>query len=893
MFLSFRNLAMLVGNKNYFYSLACTNFRLFHCIFEKNMIHDKIMHLRYILLIISCLFVTFSTMATPAFRGLQTRRQSDGTILTYYQTGDEYFHYYCTADGKPIVREANGDFSYAILDSNMGLVSSNCLAHDKGTRSSGEQSLLAANSYAGIEQALHAMAMKRRMASTKGVLPTSEFGEYAITQAIKPVGEINVPIILVQFQDVKFTFDKTVIGQNYNGSNFTGLHGKGVGSVRDYFITQSDSIFQPNFVVLDVVTLSQNMEYYGANDSKGDDKHPEEIIVEACKALDSSVDFSKFDNNADGEVEFVYCVYAGYSESYGAPASTIWPHQWTLSATNKVMTLDGVKINTYAASGELAYNEATQGDGPKLDGIGSCCHEFSHCLGLPDFYDTSGRSYANFGMDYWDLMDYGCYNADGYVPIGYNAYERDFMGWRKLETLTERGDYSMKALTSGGKGYKIVNDANKNEYYILENRQAEGFDTHIFNSGMLVIHVDYSPSIWAENEVNYNLARQRFTIIPADNKQLTYYRAKTTEEYHESLRGDVWPGTTGNRELTNSTTPAAKVYSGDYMNKSIRNISESNGEITFSFMKDSLEIPQLTAIYDIKENAFTLNWKRVKYASGYEVELIKVEKVTESDGDIFTLLTEDFLGCSLSGSDITDNIDSYTINPGWTGFNLWSETGVLRLGTKNEYGELATPYFPTVADGSVTVRFNAKKYDSSDGRVRITLSSEFYDTGASDYDTFTISDKWETYWYTFSKEGSRASLLFSTEGGEENAARVLIDEINVTQESTEREVSCGFYVTSDTSYTFTALQQGKYRCWVRALDKDDAGITSEFSEKLEVVVGSNTAVAAPNDDVDSYIEVYSLAGVSVYKGTDTSMPRLKQGCYVVRRHGESRKLYIK
>ena len=851
------------------------------------------MRLRYILLIFSWLFVAFSTMATPAFRGLRTMRQSDGTVLTYYQTGDEYFHYYCTSDGKPLIREANGDFSYAILDNQMGLVSSNCLAHDKGMRSSGEQSLLAANSYAGIEQALHALAVKRRSASTKGVQPSSEFTEYGITQVIRPVGEINVPIVLVQFQDVKFTFDKSFIGQNYNGSNFTGLNGKGLGSVRDYFIKQSDSIFRPNFVVLDVVTLSQKMEYYGANDSKGDDKHPEEMIIEACKALDSSVDFSIFDNNADGEVEFVYCVYAGYSESYGAPENTIWPHQWTLSATNKVMTVDGVKINTYAASGELAYNEATQGDGPKLDGIGSCCHEFSHCLGLPDFYDTSGRSYANFGMDYWDLMDYGCYNADGYVPIGYNAYERDFMGWRKLETLTERGDYSMKALTSGGKGYKIVNDANKNEYYILENRQAEGFDTHIFNSGMLIIHVDYSSSIWEENEVNSNLARQRFTIIPADNKQLTYYRAKTTEEYHESLRGDVWPGTTGNRELTNSSAPAAKVYSGEYMNKSIRNIAENNGEVTFSFMKDHLDVPQLSATSNLTTNGFTLNWKGVEFASGYEVELIKVEKVAENEGDVFTLLTEDFLGCSLSGADVTDNIDNYTISRGWTGFNLWSETGVLRLGTKNEYGELATPYFPTAADGSITVSFNAKKYDSTDGPVKITLSSDFNDTGASDYDTFTISDKWETYWYTFSKEGSKASLLFTTEGGAENASRVLIDEINVTQESTEREASCGFYVTAETSYTFTALQQGKYRCHVRALDKADAGITSDFSEKLEISVGDNTAIVAPESETDSYIEVYSLAGVSVYKGSETSMPQLKPGHYVVRRRGESRKIYIK
>lgn len=856
------------------------------------MIHDKIMPIRFFLLIISWLLIAFETFATPAFRGLCITRQSDGTILTYYQTGDEYFHYYCTADGKPLVREANGDFSYAVLDANFRLVSSRCLAHDKGARSVGEQSLLAANSYAGMEQMLENMALRRRSESTKGVQPSSGFSEYGITQTIKPVGEINVPIILVQFQDVKFTFDKSIIGQNYNGSNFTGLHGRGVGSVRDYFISQSDSIFRPNFVVLDVVTLSKNMEYYGANDANGDDIHPEEIVVEACKALDPSVDFSMFDNNNDGEVEFLYIVYAGYSESYGAPENTIWPHQWTLSATNKAMTLDGVKIDTYAASGELAYNEVTQGDGPKLDGIGSCCHEFSHCLGLPDFYDTSGRAYANFGMDYWDLMDYGCYNADGYVPIGYNAYERDFMGWRKLETLTVRGDYSMAALTAGGKGYKIVNDANKNEYYILENRQPKGFDAYIFNGGMLIIHVDYSPSVWSENNVNSNLARQRFTIIPADNKQLTYYRAKTTEEYHASLKGDVWPGTTGNRELTNSSTPAAKVYSGGFMNKSVRNIALNDGIVTFSFMKDRLDKPQFAAS-EVTAGGFTLNWNGVKYANSYGIELFRVEKVAESEGDIFTLLTEDFLGCSLSGTDVTDKIDDYTITPGWTGFNLWSETGVLRLGSKSEFGELATPYFPTAADGSITVSFNAKKYDSSDGNVKLTLNSEFRDTEASDYDDFVVGNEWKTFWYTFSKEGSEASLLFTTEGSAENAKRVLIDEITVTQESTEREVSCGSYTTAGTTYSFTGLPQGRYRCRVQALDVEDEGIASEYSDKIELVVGDNTSVVAPEDETDSYVEVYSLSGTSVYKGYKESMPSLKQGVYVVRRQGRSDKIYIK
>ena len=66
------------------------------------------------------------------------------------------------------------------------------------------------------------------------------------------------------------------------------------------------------------------MAYYGGNVG-GEDVRPEDMVIEACKALDTSVDFKIFDNDGDGEIEFVYCVYAGYSESSGAPANTVWP----------------------------------------------------------------------------------------------------------------------------------------------------------------------------------------------------------------------------------------------------------------------------------------------------------------------------------------------------------------------------------------------------------------------------------------------------------------------------------------------------------------------------------------------------------------------------------------
>ena len=91
-------------------------------------------------------------------------------------------------------------------------------------------------------------------------------------------------------------------------------------------------------------------------------------------------------------------------------------------------------------------------------------------------------------------MDQRNYAAEGYVPVGYSAYQRDFCGWRDLVVLDKKGDYSMKPLTQGGTAYKVVNDANPNEYYILENRKQAVWDTYLFNSGMLVIHVDYNKS---------------------------------------------------------------------------------------------------------------------------------------------------------------------------------------------------------------------------------------------------------------------------------------------------------------------------------------------------------------------------------------------------------------
>lgn len=58
-------------------------------------------------------------------------------------------------------------------------------------------------------------------------------------------------------------------------------------------------------------------------------------------------------------------------------------------------TGEGIYINTYACSSELNPDK-------ECDGIGTVCHEFSHCLGFADMYDTTYS--GGYGMDDWDLL---------------------------------------------------------------------------------------------------------------------------------------------------------------------------------------------------------------------------------------------------------------------------------------------------------------------------------------------------------------------------------------------------------------------------------------------------------------------------------------------------------
>ena len=449
---------------------------------------------------------------------------------------------------------------------------------------------------------------------------------------IQPYGTKKIPVILTAFKDKPFTVAnsdtrvKAFYDTFFNGENIEGTTGN-YGSVRQYFIDQSQGQFQPEFTIIGPVELDSVYGYYGEQDTtyvKIKDKHYSDFVKESfTKAVAQQDNWTQFDNDDNGKVDMCVIIFAGmgqnYTNSYG-DKNTIWPQEMPASYTINGITLSG--CSTSCEMRPIAANDSVITDW-QADGIGVVVHEISHAIGLPDLYDTN---YKAFGMDFWSIMDYGMYTRQSKYPVGYTAYEREFMGWQQTETITEPTTLRLSCFHQGGKGYKIVNDANSNEYYILDNRQALGWDWGVCSNrghGMLVMHVDYNKSSWTSNNVNTTYNHQRFTIIPANNSLIGSNNAKTGAQWKESLLGNPFPGTTENHALTDETVPASTVYAGEFMHKPLMDIQETeDGIVTLKVMPlGTLEAPADTWFEDVKPGSTLVVWEPVENAELYNLQL--------------------------------------------------------------------------------------------------------------------------------------------------------------------------------------------------------------------------------------------------------------------------------
>ena len=776
------------------------------------------------------LFCTTVSHAVPAFRARKTVKLTEGTNLEVTLSGDEYFHYWQADDGRAIKLLPDGDAMFYT-----------------------EQELLETKDAVSKTRSLQGA---HRLARRKSIGTIN-----------KLEGKKKGLVILMQYADVKFKEGHTQVlfkdifnKEGYKDNGFTG-------SVSDYFKAQSYGKFTIDFDVVGPYTAKFNQKYYGGNNSNGRDVNPTALIEEGVKAADAEVNFKDYDWDGDGEVEQVFVLYAGYGPNFGGNEDNIWPHESRLYRDTPLI-LDGVKVDTYACSCEM-FGES----GDIIDGIGTACHEFSHCLGYPDTYDISGGD--NYGMGDWDLMCSGSYNNRSRTPVAYTSYERWQAGWlTPTEINAETQITEMKPLAESPEAYMLYNEKNRNEYYLLENRQPVGFDTYIGGHGLLVVHVDFDQASWNGNSPNASTP-ERMKFIPADG-----IRNAITED------GDPFPSDNGVTALTDVTKPAAVLNNKNtdgkkLMHKSIECITEKDGLISMLVCAPLLSVPSFETPVWKDEQTVELSWQPVDRAQGYE--LLLSGNPRKGSVEEAVCLDEDFAGCyksSVGFSDIGTKMDSYTTNKGFSGSKLYQSPEKLRVGTSTTTGFLRSPVMPSLITGDLTVALEVKPLKEGT-KVKGVLNIVTNTAATNQELSFSFETATTLVLHSTVKFNERYVLNLNPESGM-YISRLTLYDGNFSEEelglagkamSPRRAAAMQKTVTTnDTHYTFEGLDPAyEYDVQIRATDD---GRLSQWSDIM--TFSNESAVRGISSDANfsSDEAVYDLQGRPVV------MP-LRSGIYIV------------
>lgn len=694
--------------------------------------------------------------------------------------------------------------------------------------------------------------------------------------APQAIGSPKYPVILVEFTDKAFTVDNPA-------EYYRDLLGKrgyiedgAFGSVLDWLEANSLGRFTPEFEIIGPIKLSKPSIYYGANNSHGNDIRPREMVVDAIRAAAQQSDFSRFDNDYDGMVDFIYIYYAGEGEnSFGGPSS-IWPASGSLIEEEEWVQGNGIIADTYAFSNEWMK------DCP--DGIGTFIYQFCRHLGLPSLEEPGeGRLTSTPGS--WDVMDTGYLNNSAITPPYLSAIERMELGWLEPRRLDSPTEVSLGDL--GATNEAVLIPAGDSEYFLLEYRAMENWDLYLPNHGLLIWHVDYDPEAWERNEVNHFGDHHRVRLMKPNLIEVV---SKDDSAYLTNISGWCYPGTSDATELSDSSLPAMRRWSGEAVQFPISDIVEDMSVPRVNLvagdpMLAKIPVGIVPSGDEIGEDTFVASWQPVEGADGYLLTVYPgVEKLSGK------------VSCDFG----TGN--KISIPYGWESSSSLSYTSPLYYGEnspslrfKDEGGNLVSGW-TTAEITELSFWFKGVKAEVS----TLMVSGKDSDHRWHLIDELSLSDS-EGQTVTYDREHLPADIHQIRWQFHRFAGSMALDDISIHYG--EEILPCEGYdklpVGTGLSYPVDNLPEDEnfYRFTVRALH---GGAVSEESAPVSVLLGRAEVadiVFGPKFSVNGNmivstvpVSVYTTTGIMAGCGTEVALSG--SGMYIVRGEGISERVLI-
>ena len=477
-------------------------------------------------LLLVCVWATVA-VARPAAPGVTTVKNSDGSSLSFLKFGDEHYHFLETVDGFLITEDAKNGYVYVDEQG----IATEIVAKNAAYRTDLEKAFLTGLDQNTVHQnyrKMHGNRFPEDLLSDEPnflhspLMAYNQNGVSALQKRPKAdkwtSGERWFPVVLAGTTD-KPHGDSAEFYDFFNKPGYS--ENNNIGSLRDYFLHASGGLFNPHFDIYPV-DINATLTSFGRGSNYSEGK----LIAAGLDELGKRADFKEnaqkycFQNtNVNG---FIY-LFPGTEEDAMRQSENFWGHAFMMSyngsSPNKsAYSAGGVLFEKYVFLAQFQDNS----NNTRITNMGSFAHEFSHVMGLKDHYfkDENGKQIN--GPGYFDLMSQGLYNGQsinsGDAPMGYSAFEKEWMGWLTLEELQPDSVYSLKKL-SEMQAYSITNPNYSDEYYIVEYRPPEKYDAYVradwgqTTNGIYVWYIDFDQTIFVdERAANADINHQRLAL---------------------------------------------------------------------------------------------------------------------------------------------------------------------------------------------------------------------------------------------------------------------------------------------------------------------------------------------------------------------------------------------
>lgn len=241
--------------------------------------------------------------------------------------------------------------------------------------------------------------------------------------------------------------------------------------------------------------------------------------------------------------------------------------------------------SVYAALAKAAGREPQYTDFPVS--LGTLVHELGHAFGSPDLYNighltalSGGQKNGSTAVFPGTTLEY-----TRSTPCHYGAYTMVKAGFVEPIVLERTGVYTAYSAGSGRYNVYRVPTSNRQEYFLIENRQFEGFDR------TLGINANHRPlesggiAIWHINEaLGNNNDREKKLVDLEEASEATLGYSHIDRDKNHNPRDPFFP-LPGNSEFSSRSKPSNLSYGGEPQPWKLADFSASGRAMTFTFTR--------------------------------------------------------------------------------------------------------------------------------------------------------------------------------------------------------------------------------------------------------------------------------------------------------------------